>query len=289
MRSCAAGGRSDVRAGRVILRLMVMRSCRAGARHPVRLALAAGLVLVAACTHSPGAPQSTAPAPSTASGGIPAFSWQRVSPARVGLDAAALNRIAPVARRGKSKCLAVVRRDGSPLDAAERRLRLSVVVEPRRRDLDGPARRGQPRRGRHAATPRPARAACPGEHVLGPGAGQPADPGRSGLRNRGRPAGRPGDPAHTADLRPGRGESRRHPGPARLSGRQLPESGRSGRGRGRFAVGRAGAVIWTTAHRKVGQSVGARDPARRRLEEWIPRCTPSSRPAASSTRSPRAM
>ena len=42
----------------------------------------------------------------------PGTSWQTVGPAKVGLDAKALNRIAETAKQGKSNCLVVVR-DGS--------------------------------------------------------------------------------------------------------------------------------------------------------------------------------
>ena len=40
---------------------------------------------------------------------VPGAEWQKVDPARVGLDAAALERIAATAREGRSNCLVVVR------------------------------------------------------------------------------------------------------------------------------------------------------------------------------------
>jgi CubicO group peptidase (beta-lactamase class C family) len=71
---------------------------------------AAGLVLVTACTHPSKHAAPATPTTPRASGGLGTFAWQRVAPAQVGLDAAALDRIAAVARRGKSNCLVVVRR-----------------------------------------------------------------------------------------------------------------------------------------------------------------------------------
>lgn len=60
------------------------------------------------------APSATTPAgpPTTRSTSVPGTSWDRVAPATVGLDGAALRRSADTAEKGKSKCLVVVR-DGA--------------------------------------------------------------------------------------------------------------------------------------------------------------------------------
>ncbi len=88
---------------------MDLRLRHSGNRRRVGLVAVAGLVLVGACTHSP--EQSPPTRPSTSSpAGTSGFAWVVVPPASVGLDGAALDRIAGVARRGKSNCLVVARR-----------------------------------------------------------------------------------------------------------------------------------------------------------------------------------
>ena len=178
------------------------------------------------------------------------------------------------------------RRWPSELVAAARRRRAArrPVADARRRRADEPRRRrrrAEVRRGRRRRR-RGRRAAADGADGRTPSRRPPTRPSR-----------RPSRDARTA--RRGRPARRRR----RAASRPAGPPGR------RPAVQRAGvlpplarrAVIWTTAHRAVGLILSScSGPAARRyvrparqFEEWIPRCTPSSRPAASSTRSPRAM
>jgi hypothetical protein len=98
--------------GRETLRLMNLRLASPGRRR-IGLAVAAGLLLTAACTRSapPPAPSTArpAPAPATAARQTPGAAWEVVPPASVGLDRAALDTVAAAARDGKSSCLVVAR------------------------------------------------------------------------------------------------------------------------------------------------------------------------------------
>jgi CubicO group peptidase (beta-lactamase class C family) len=80
-------------------------------RIATRVWLTGATVVVAVCVGALLAPGGISSAATGATPGspVPGRSWQKVSPASVGLDPAALGRIAAQAKKGKSNCLVVVR------------------------------------------------------------------------------------------------------------------------------------------------------------------------------------